>query len=247
MVDSAVPKQTIGAYNLFWNNQPNGEGPISFDSPVVGDPRLTVMGDGPCNAAAWLPDLGGFAIDRGDPKRFDPDGFRSDIGASGGPEAHRDYDQDGFLDGQGEDRDCADLNPAVHPGAPEICNEIDDDCDDRLDDGDEDLVDAEFLYEDGDGDGYGVEPGLLRCGSDRYATVSGDCDDDNAEVFPGAPEVCNDKDDDCDEIVDLPICADMTPELEVSVFRGGGCVHTSIPAGSVGGLLLMLLLARRRA
>src|SRR5262245_44469098 len=43
-----------------------------------------------------------------------------------------DQDQDGFTVEAG---DCDDSNPDVHPGAPEVCNGIDDDCDTQTDEG----------------------------------------------------------------------------------------------------------------
>lgn len=49
--------------------------------------------------------------------------------------------------------DCADDNPAVHPGAEEICNGVDDDCDGTVDG--HDATGAGWL--DADGDGYGSE------------------------------------------------------------------------------------------
>jgi len=58
-------------------------------------------------------------------------------------------------------------------------------------------------YLDQDGDAWGVEPGQVAC--DRppgTASARGDCDDDDPERFPGAYEVCDGEDDDCDEIVD---------------------------------------------
>ena len=43
-----------------------------------------------------------------------------------------DHDGDGFSECTG---DCDDTNPAIHPGAVEICNHLDDNCDGRIDEG----------------------------------------------------------------------------------------------------------------
>lgn len=70
--------------------------------------------------------------------------------------------------------DCDDGDPAVHPGAAEVCNLVDDDCDGEADEG---------LDQDGDG----------------LAPCAGDCDDTDALVGRGAVEICdNHRDDDCD-------------------------------------------------
>jgi hypothetical protein len=57
------------------------------------------------------------------------------------------------------------------------------------------------LYSDGDGDGYG-NPNfpIETCeGADGYVADATDCNDGNANVHPGALEVCGDfDDDDCD-------------------------------------------------
>ena len=66
-----------------------------------------------------------------------------------------DIDEDGFL----SDVDCDDNNPAIHPQAQEICNEIDDDCDSLIDDAD-DFCRFDIgidVFVDGDGDGFGEE------------------------------------------------------------------------------------------
>jgi hypothetical protein len=78
-----------------------------------------------------------------------------------------------------DDTDCDDSNAVVNPGAPEICDGLDNDCDNATD-------------EDFDEDGDGHAPiGACDAGDD--------CDDTNPEVFPGAPELCNDTiDNDCD-------------------------------------------------
>ncbi len=99
--------------------------------------------------------------------------------------------------------DCNDNNASVHPGATEVCNGIDDDCNGLTDE--EGATGCVIYYYDNDGDGYGVTSNskCLCAPSGKYtATVGGDCNDNNASVHPGATEVCNGIDDDCDGLTD---------------------------------------------
>jgi hypothetical protein len=59
-------------------------------------------------------------------------------------------------------------------------------------------------YTDADGDGYGTGTGQQFCTNPGtgWAKISGDCNDGNAAINPGATEVCNGVDDDCDGQVD---------------------------------------------
>ena len=52
------------------------------------------------------------------------------------------------------DQDCDDSNDFVNPTADEYCDEVDNDCDDQVDE--EDAVDQSVFYLDEDGDGSGV-------------------------------------------------------------------------------------------
>ena len=112
--------------------------------------------------------------------------------------ACRTLDADG--DGWTTREDCDDANPSVHPGADELCDELDQDCDDIVD---EDALDAVVWWADGDGDGYGGEASEPSCDAPAgHVDNNGDCDDGDDDVFPGAPELCNGLDDDCDGAVD---------------------------------------------
>ncbi len=112
------------------------------------------------------------------------------------------YPTDGDADGWPSDDDCNDGDPLVHPEAPERCNGIDDNCDEDVDN---DVVDLSY-YPDTDGDGFGDPAGTpsLSCNEPPIGHVldATDCDDANGAVFPGAVELCNEADDDCDLLVD---------------------------------------------
>jgi hypothetical protein len=92
------------------------------------------------------------------------------------------------------------LNGAINPGAAEVCNNIDDNCNGLTDDG----LTFVTYYADVDGDTYGNTASSVTCNGAPvgYVAVAGDCDDNNAAVNPGATEVCNSIDDDCDGSTD---------------------------------------------
>jgi len=96
--------------------------------------------------------------------------------------------------------DCDDTSPFIHPGATEVCNGKDDDCDEETDEGVE--ATCTPFYYDEDGDNWGLpEDSLCLCGPDGLyrATNAGDCDDTVETTHPFAGEICNGGvDDDCD-------------------------------------------------
>ncbi len=95
--------------------------------------------------------------------------------------------------------DCDDGDPDIHPDAEEVCDGVDNNCDGRVDEG---LTTT--VYVDADGDGWGdASASSEACEpSDGWVKNDDDCDDTRAEVKPGATEVCNAVDDDCDGEVD---------------------------------------------
>ncbi|MCP4809214.1 MAG: hypothetical protein GY913_12635 [Proteobacteria bacterium] len=124
----------------------------------------------------------------------------TDLGDTGPVTSPDDQDGDGYTP---DDGDCDDFNGDVNPGQVESCDGVDNDCDGETD---EDAVDATSLYADVDGDGYGNTGNAVRsCGTvEGRVEQSGDCDDNDAEINPGAAEVCDEwqTDEDCDGLAD---------------------------------------------
>ncbi|MFH1462895.1 MAG: putative metal-binding motif-containing protein [Pseudomonadota bacterium] len=110
-------------------------------------------------------------------------------------------DADG--DGWAACAECDDAEATTHPGAPEYCDGADNDCDGATD---EEPVDGDLWYADGDGDGYG-DAGITAAACAQpsgFVRDASDCDDTDGSVHPGVAEaVCDDGvDDDCDGLVD---------------------------------------------
>ena len=116
-----------------------------------------------------------------------------------------DEDNDGFFENSealcSSGNDCDDSDDSVNPNADEVCDSTDHDCDGDPTNG---LTENPY-YPDADGDGYGAGDADPNCDAtppDGFADNDLDCEDDDALVNPGATELCNAVDDDCDGDID---------------------------------------------
>jgi hypothetical protein len=108
-----------------------------------------------------------------------------------------DNDGDGHYDITCGGDDCDDRFNVVYPGAPELCDFLDNDCDGRIDEG-------AFYFADNDGDHYGNPLARIETCNPPFGYVGNalDCNDNLAADHPGAVEYCDGRDNDCDGLID---------------------------------------------
>ena len=92
--------------------------------------------------------------------------------------------------------DCDDSNDEIHPAAAELCNGLDDNCDNQIDNGTVDSID---YYLDSDGDGFGDANQLIAdcLQPTGYVLDDSDCDDSDGLIYPNAQEYCDGIDQNC--------------------------------------------------
>lgn len=87
--------------------------------------------------------------------------------------------------------DCNDKDPAVYPGAIEICDEKDNNCNGQIDEG---------ASKDQDNDGH--------YSTDSCDQPNDDCNDSDWKIYPKAEELCDGEDNDCDGEIDEGLSED---------------------------------------
>ncbi len=208
--DGAIDEEPVDGNS--WHNDQDGDGyggevdvVVNCDD-VAPDSRIGQGGD--CDDAnpAIAPDQ----TDSCDSVDTDCDGAVDEDGSPW----YLDSDQDGFGDAADvqyhcvgpSDRidnstDCDDSDATIAPGAPEVCDHIDQDCDGTVDNS---ATDAISIYTDSDDDGFGdPSTAFTACwAADGQSRGGGDCDDDDETIHPGADESCDDVDEDCNGITD---------------------------------------------
>ncbi len=211
----------IDAPSWYADTDGDGHGDADFTITACAEPEGYVPTDDDCDDgdAEVNPD----AQEVCDALDNDCDGAIDDADASvdlsGGATTYADQDGDGYGDADAatlacaapagdvaNNTDCDDDDGAVNPGASEVCDDLDNDCDGAIDDDDAslDLSTASTFYVDADLDGYGGAAGaVLACDQPSGAvTTSTDCDDGDDTVSPAATETCDGEDDDCDGVAD---------------------------------------------
>jgi alpha-tubulin suppressor-like RCC1 family protein len=89
--------------------------------------------------------------------------------------------------------------------SPEVCDSLDNDCDGQPDDG----LAFQAWYRDQDGDNYGLtSQSVQSCAQPSgHAPNAGDCNDAQPSLNPGATEVCDAVDNNCNGVTDEAACA----------------------------------------
>jgi formylglycine-generating enzyme required for sulfatase activity len=134
-----------------------------------------------------------------------------------------DDDDDG--DGHADVVDCGSLDPTIHPGATEVCDLIDQDCDG-------DLLEA---FDDTNSNGL---PDCAEADGDEDGDPDvSDCAPEDPLVYRWAPERCNGIDDDCDGLTDTDDAVDLAlGDVALCPNQEGACAGTIHPvARCVGG------------
>lgn len=135
-----------------------------------------------------------------------------------------------------DDTDCNDAVAAINPGALEVCDELDNDCDGLTDDADDSLSVASTTayYLDGDLDGFGAGPAVQACQApSQHVAQAGDCDDAARDTYPGAVELCDGRDNDCDGGVDGTLQAPNQCGGFVGAYAGSYRISAVEKVGSI--------------
>ncbi len=122
--------------------------------------------------------------------------------------------------------DCDDANPNRYPGAPELCDAMENDCDEAIDE----TPSIVNWYLDDDGDTFGTTDAsrvVRSCAPvEDHSTRGTDCNDMDAAIHPGATELCDGVDNDCNGLLDFSVGLNDWEDDD-----GDGVVDARCPGG----------------
>lgn len=113
--------------------------------------------------------------------------------------------------------DCDDSNIFINPASNEICNNIDDNCNEEIDEG----LPTQTLFIDADNDNFGnhlIDTITCLFEIAGYVSDNTDCDDTNPNIYPGAEEISNGIDDDCNQLIDEGISINENILNDIKVY-----------------------------
>ncbi|MBN2797727.1 MAG: hypothetical protein JXX28_01150 [Deltaproteobacteria bacterium] len=186
--DAEIDEDPTDADTFYADADGDGYGDAASALTACEAPQGYVSGDTDCDdrSAAFHP--GAPETDCADPADYNCDGS---VG-------YADADGDGYAACE----ECDDARAERFPGNPEVCDDLDNDCDSLVDN---EATDAPTWYADLDGDGHGdPDNAQVSCEAPAgWLTTADDCDDLESAAFPGHAERCDGVDNDCDGRVDL--------------------------------------------
>ncbi len=149
----------------------------------------------------------------------DCDGETDEVGCS----ACTDADNDGFFAQAGclTAVDCDDSSNIINPTADEICDGLDNNCDGQTDENIDFNTDPNNCGACSNvcAGGQCVSGVCVDEDQDGFTTDAGDCNDNDPTVFPGALEICNGIDNDCNGLVDDNCTNRVCTDAEVDAIQ----------------------------
>ena len=212
---STDESSAVDAATWYADNDGDTYGDPSVSGPSCTQPGGAVSNGNDCNDGnAAINPAGTEVCDSAD---NNCDGTIDEDSAVGAPTWYQDSDNDGYGNANrsrpacsqptgsvSDSTDCNDSNNAVSPGATEVCNGVDDNCDGSIDPASS--SGAPTWYLDNDQDGYGnASRSTVACSAPAFSVADGtDCNDNSATISPAGQEVCDsaNTDEDCDGTAD---------------------------------------------